>query len=419
MEGKLSEKLILRMSSQKTSPIPWLVWSDSNNEIIVSGELQGQAELDSLSRYAQGRQVTVIANSGDVRLIRHITTMKPTRQILKALPFMLEDDLAEDIDKLHFAIQETGFDKEQQQYFVNIAVVNKATLGEWLSVLSEHDIAVQHILPEVLCLPLSDEDSHLALVELAGGYLIREGKWQGCFIEKDWLALYAQQLSDKSLHYFSPLPQMLLDVAADTDKNLNLIAEDPELPMLLLAQQAAKQKWNLLQGEFAPKKPVSKAWLIWRPVIVLGGVLLVIQFVMMIAQWQQNQSRLETAKTELVDMYRAAFPNEKLRVNLLKRQLQSKVNAVSGNVSSDGNFDYLAVMNTLTPIFESFQSVKVENLRFDGKRSELRLSAVAPSFQDFERFRVAISETGLLVNPGAVNNEGNVVTGSLSIKEAK
>lgn len=75
MEEKLSEKLILRMSSQTTSAIPWLVYSDTNNEVIASGELAHQGELSDLAQYAQGRQVTVLANSADVRLHRHYLSL--------------------------------------------------------------------------------------------------------------------------------------------------------------------------------------------------------------------------------------------------------------------------------------------------------------------------------------------------------
>ena len=407
------------MSSQKASPVSWLVWSDVTNEVIVSGELQDQSELSSLSRYAQGRPVTVLANSGDVRLIKHMSAIKPTRQVLKALPYMLEDELADDIEKLHFAIQDVGFDKELEQHFINIAVVNKVSLAGWVSLLADHDIRVNHILPEVLCIPLDEKPEHISLIEIANGYLIREGEWQGCFIEKDWLPLYAQQMSNKTINFYSPLPKEVIDAAEDEEKSITLIAEDPELPMLLLAQQAAKQKWNLLQGEFAPKKPVSKAWQTWRPVAILGGLLLVIQFVMMTAQWQQQKSRLASAQQELANTYQQAFPKEKLRINLLKRQLQSKVKAISGGGTTASSFDYLSVMQKLSSVFKSFSAVKIENLRFDGKRNELRISAVAPSFQEFEKFRVAIVDLGLEVNPGAVNNDGSVVTGSLSIKESR
>ena len=415
----MSEKLILRMSSQKTNPIPWLVWSDSNNEIIVSGELRDQSEMSTLAPYAKGRQVTVVANSADVRLMTHHLAMKPSRQVLKALPYMLEDELAEDIEKLHFAIESTGFDKTTEQHFVNFAVLTKSTLQQWIEVLEAHQISVKKLLPEILCLPYFEptepqpNNETMSMVSFAQGYLVREGQWQGSFIENDWMQLYASQLSNKTIHHFSELPEDFTTRAEQGD--INLIAEDPELPMLLLAQQAAKVNWNLLQGEFAPAKPVSKSWQTWRPVAVLGGVLLVIQLVMMVAETQQKQAQLAAARAELGEMYQQAFPNEKLRINLLRRQLASKVKGLSSTPSA-ANFEFLQALDKLTPVFSQFNNVQIENMRFDGKRNELRLTASAPNFQDFEKFRVALSGLGLQVKSGAVNNEGDLVTGSISIQ---
>lgn len=409
------------MSSQKTNPIPWLVWSDSNNEVIASGELSDQSELSNLTRYAQGRAVTVIANSADVRLMKHDLAMKPTRQVLKALPYMLEEELAEDIEKLHFAIESSGYDKTRETHFVQFAVVNKLVLQSWLETLETFGFTVKHLVPEVLCMPHITGDSQdndenggsLSIIKFTNGYLIREGAWQGSFIEADWMPLFFQQLSHKKIHHYSELPA---DFQATSD-DVELIAEDPELPMLLFAQQAAKLKWNLLQGEFAPKKPVSKAWQTWRSVAALGGTLLVIQLFMTIAETQQNKAKLEAARTELTEMYKQAFPNERLRVNLVRQQLTRKVAELGSNPTAS-NFEFMQVLERCTPVFNQFDNVKIENLRFDGKRNEMRLTASASSFQEFEQFRIALAGLGLTVQTGAVNNEGSTVTGSISLQEA-
>lgn len=435
MEGKLSEKLILRMSSQTNKAIPWLVWSDNNNEVIMSGEIAGQHELSSITQYAKGRQVTVVANSADVRLITHQLELKPNRQLLNALPFMLEDELAEDIDKLHFTVESTGFDKTTQKHFANVAIISKRVLASWLDVLTSNDISIVKVIPEVLCLPVIDwqtqnhadtseeaesEDSNsspqkVQIMALADGFLCREGQWQGAFVEQAWLSLYLQQKTDTEFLSYTPAPNELVTAAAEPERGIKLTPQDPELPMLILAKGANQQKWNLLQGEFAPKKQISKTWLLWRPVVVLGVFLLIISFVLKIANWQQKEHQLQVAKAELAEAYKSAFPKEKLRINLLRRQLQNKVKAL-GSSAGGSQFDFLPVMEKLTPIFKRYEKVSVENIRFDGKRSELRLEVMAPSFQEFERYRVALSELGFDVKQGAVKNEGDVVTGSFSIQ---
>lgn len=415
----------------------------------MSGEIAGQQELSSITQYAKGRHVTVVANSADVRLIKHELDLKPNRQLLNALPFMLEDELAEDIDNLHFTIESTGFDKTTQKHFANVAIISKKVLANWLDVLLEHDISTAKIIPEVLCMPVvqwqgdtdndnaSDKESNkesdtvndaegsdattsssstkIQIMAIDDGFLCREGQWQGAFVEQAWLSLYLQQKSDCEFLSYTPVPSELAAVVADNDRNVTVAQQELELPMLLLAKGANQSNLNLLQGDFAPKKQVSKSWLLWRPVVYLGVFLLVISFVLNIANWQQKQQQLAAAKTELGAAYKAAFPQEKLRINLLRRQLENKVKALGGSADS-ARFDFIPVMEQLTPVLKTYSNVELENIRFDGKRSEVRLEVIAPSFQDFEKVRVALTNLGYEVKQGAVKNEGEVVTGSFSIQ---
>jgi general secretion pathway protein L len=415
-----------------------LVWSQATKEIIVSGELEHQDNLSVLTEYAKGRHVTVLVDSADVRLHRHFMPSKPTRQLLKALPFMLEDELAEDIENLHFAIEETGYDKSVEQHWVNIAIVKNSLLQNWLSLLAQANISVKRMLPDVLCLPnLStqfDEDSQsISILEYADGWLIRESAWRGLFLPNSWLPMYFEKLlSANSLtsdvksettnpnievNYFSPLPSELTANLIESEQ-VNITAAEQELPMLLLAQQAESVKWNLLQGDFAQKKAVSKNWALWRPAAAFLIITLTIQFVMTIARWQSATSDLEVAKNELGQMYQEAFPKEKLRMNVLRTQLKRKVAAVGGE-SNTTTTGFLELMTRLTPVFKKTPDVNLDSIRYDYNRGELRLNANAPSFQQFELFKTDIEKLGLEVKQGAVNNEGSTVAGSLSIQEAK
>lgn len=414
----MSEKLILRLSSQTNSSVPWLVWSLTNKEVIASGELPSQAELDKLSEYSKGRKVTVLVDSADVRLYRHYMPTKPSRQILKALPYMLEDELAEDIEKLHFATGENGFDKEQESYWIDLAIVNKELVNNWLELLANAGIQCKTMIPEILCLPLIEGADHAA-IQLGNNWLIRESAWQGSSLDSSWLEMYWQSALAKTedvmkVAMLSPFSDAVQSLLIESNK-VEFVSVEPEMAMMTLAKGAEDAGWNLLQGELAPKKSISPNWLIWRPVFVLTLIVLLVNFIGAFVSWQSNNSQLEQAKQELAASYKKAFPKEKFRANIVRRTLKRKVSEATGGGSGDANF--LAYMQRLTPIFSKFSKTKVESIRFDGNRQELRLAITASSFQNFEQFKVAIEGLGLEVKQGAVNNEGNSVTGSLSIKE--
>jgi general secretion pathway protein L len=309
---------------------------------------------------------------------------------------------------------------------VNLAIIRKSLIAQWMNAFSDAGISVKKILPEVLALPFDENETNtVSGIEVANGWLIREGNWQGTFLDKDWLALYFQQAIAKLdeeqngivFKHHSELPTSFVEEMSAFE-GFTLDAAEPELAMLLLAKGADRVSWNLLQGELAPKKAVNKTWQTWRPAALLTVVVLVLQFVVMIINWQQAERELAVAKAQLVEEYQQAFPKEKVRVNLLRRQLTRKVVEATGGSSMIESAGFLQVMNRVAEVLTQHKDISSDSVRFDGKRNELRLNVVAPSFQKFEMFKSALEKQGMEVQQGAVNNEGEQVAGSLNIKEA-
>ena len=75
----------------------------------------------------------------------------------------------------------------------------------------------------------------------------------------------------------------------------------------------------------------------------------------------------------------------------------------------------LVVMSQLSDAFAA-SNVKPQTLRFDSKRSELRMQAVANNFDALEQFKRLAEEKGFEVEQGAINNRDNQYIGSFSIR---
>lgn len=100
----MSEHLIIRLNSQSSDPIQWIVWSPENKEVIASGELNSSETLESLTQYSVQRSVSVLLPSSDILLREVIIPEGAARQFSSMLPFIIEDDLAQDVDDLHIVI---------------------------------------------------------------------------------------------------------------------------------------------------------------------------------------------------------------------------------------------------------------------------------------------------------------------------
>jgi general secretion pathway protein L len=91
------EKLAIRLGSTPTDPVYWLVWSDTEQEIIASGELPNIEGLAQLKERAPAARVIGIVPSCDIVLKIVQLPLKANRKVLNAVPFMLEDEVATDI----------------------------------------------------------------------------------------------------------------------------------------------------------------------------------------------------------------------------------------------------------------------------------------------------------------------------------
>ncbi|MBP8772957.1 MAG: type II secretion system protein GspL, partial [Aeromonadaceae bacterium] len=62
----MNEYLVIRLGVRATDPVHWLVWSQSEREIIASGTLLDAAELALLKERAGGRPVIGLVPSSEV-----------------------------------------------------------------------------------------------------------------------------------------------------------------------------------------------------------------------------------------------------------------------------------------------------------------------------------------------------------------
>ncbi len=404
----MAETLFIRLGSQAQEAIQWLVYSTAEQEIIASGELSHAQKLSELTEKAQQRQVKVIVPSSDVLLKSLTVPGKSSRAIKQAVPYMLEDDLAQDVEQLFFAFHDAGTDEQGHNCFT--AIVERAQMQLWQSWLADAGIKAVSIVPEVLLMPIAEQGwSAIALAEHnLSPVVVRQGEWSGFTLDAITWQMQCQALANDedaiAIDAYSALP---------CDDNLNLHVMPEELPLALMAKQSKKVSFNLLQGEFKVKSQHGVAIKNWLLVAGFAAFALLLTFAYKGAQLWQVNAQLAQVEQDIVDTYKKAFPKTKrVRVATIKSQLNQKLAQLGSTSDSEG---FLALLAKVQPAFSKVPSLKPSSLKFDGKRQELRIQAMASSYQHFEQFQRALESTGLTVKQGAQNNQGQQVTGSFSI----
>lgn len=405
----MSEQLVVRLGSESRQAIHWLVWSTAESEIIASGILASAEHLIELKSRAGGRAIIALVPSCDITFKSVELPGRSNKQLLNALPYMLEQELSSDIDKLHFSV----LDKVANT--VSVAVVGHEKMQLWQSWLADAELVCEQYIPDALSLPYSED--HWSAIELDGQWLIRQTLTQGLCIESELLEFVLASTGDKAEDDASSAQTVMSYSAIEVQGLDNWQQGHIELPMKLCAEGAIASRYNLLQGQYKVMREENVALKLWRGTAIAAGLAVVMilanQFVTL-NKLEQQQAALEN---EIKQVYKTVFKPKKMRLNtrLVKKQMQSRLNDLRGGGDNTG---FLVMLSQLTPTFKQNVGIQPISVRFDTKQGALRLQASATDFQVFDKFKSSLS-TQFIVDQGTLSQRDGRVQGTLDIKGKK
>nr|WP_232847127.1 type II secretion system protein GspL [Shewanella nanhaiensis] len=395
----VSERLFIRLGTSSDQACSWLVWSEQEQEIIASGELKDASALSSLTERAGNRPVDVLVPSSAITLTSVELPEKGQRQAIQALPFMLEESLAENVDELHF-VPGPRTDGE-----LSVAVVAHQQMQDWLSWLHEAGLKVKNVVPDCLALPL--DECQWAAIKFNQEYLVRTGEGSGVSLTQDWLDTLLPRLLPEG----QETPVTVAGHSELAFAGADIKPQALELPMLVLAKGILSAPLNLLSGVYTPKREYGKNLLLWRNVAIVIAVALVLGLVnkgLNIHQMNTEQARL---KAESEAIYKRAVPGSSRIVNL-RSQMEKQLRSMQGG---SGGSEFFTMLQGLEPAFTQVPELKPTTLRFDSVRNELRMQVIAKSYAQVEQFKTIVSASYQL-DSGAMNSGEDSVTSTLTLR---
>lgn len=412
----MRETLHIRLGSQEHDPVYWLITAPGQTDEIASGVLASAGNLSELTEKAETRDVNVLVNSADVRLKALTVPGKNDRAIRQATPYMLEEDLVEDVEDLFFAY---GTKPSEYQGDANtfVAIVAHKQIEKWISWLHKAEIKTRSMIPDVLALP-QHEDSWVCL-NIDDQWLVRPDAWLGFVVDQDNVDLFLQQYvqnrdeDDADIHIQSYSQIDDFDSAA-LPSGVDIESMPQELPMKLLADYSLQSRFNLLQGPYQFKEERSPMVQMYLKVAAVAVVALLINMLVKGIEIYQNNGKYELYSEQIETEYKQAFgQNQKVRMSTVKRQISSKISELGG---AGGDDNLLTMLEKLRPAFVKVPTMKPESMKYDDKRQELRISVVANNYQAFEQFKSELEKADMDVTTGAQNNQGDQVVGSFNIR---
>lgn len=397
----VSERLIIRLASEASQKQHWLIWSDNEKEIIASGDIDNAEQLNTLTRKATSRQVICLLPGVDVCLREVPIAGAFNRQMQQALPYLIEEDLACDVEKAHITVITKGTD------LVHVAICDKQRMHNWLDWLADAQISCQQFIPEGLALPVPTDQVWQA-VQLDEHWIIRESSDLAWSCEVSMLdAMMASKVDTQSTQDIESYSPFLEGLSGDWRNAM------PTLPMQLLTAGAIVCKANLLTGEFKVNKKANKHLLKWRLPAIFAILFFTFSCVNLYMQSRQIEAQTVLVKEQVESVYQLAFPNQsKLRYVRIKNRIKNML-AASGGDSDSSTF--LVILDELAPLLKNNKQLRPSSLKYDANKKEMRILAVGNSFQAFEKFSNDLPNHYSL-QQGALNSSDNQVSGLLTIR---
>lgn len=410
----MSETLVIRLRAADEAPASWLI-VDSNG--TRSGPVQSGALTDALTA-AEGHRVVLLVPGTEVTLAEPELPVRSGSRLAQVVPYALEEQLASDVDALHFAVGRHA----AGTVGTPVAVVARAAVGQWQAMLAAAGLQPAAMYSDASAVPAMPGgctlllDGSLLYVRRPNGlpYVI-DAEPLASSLE---IALAAHDDAGESGEhvtlYASPgeydrhreiIEGLLRSRTASLQVKLL-----PEGPLPLLAPQAAGDGGiNLLQGAYAPRSSFAAQFRQWRlPAALAAAAALVFLTGQAVSAWQLGRAE-KALDGEIAQVFSQALPGQPLV------DARAQMQGVLGSQDSAGA-GLLPVMSALAQAMAQTPAARIEAMSYRGDALELRLTA--PTVESLDGIKQAMTRGGVTAELQSATPRGDVVEGRLQVRLA-
>ena len=354
-----------------------------------------------------GRRIVVLVPGADVRLASVSVPARQPAKVLAAAPYQLEDQLAEDVDTLHFALGARQVDGSHP-----VAVVTQALMDAWLAPFRERGLNPEALYPESLALPWDADAARWSALIEPGQVVVRSGAYSGFCCAPEDLVMYLELADPEKTRALRLL--ILADAGLDYSRIEWPLELMPGYGSALDAYSRHLQpalSINLLQGRYAQGQDFERHWKPWRSAAVLAGVCLLIGATIYGLHTAKLSRQIAAQDAANLARFQQLFPAE-TRIVDLGAQIDQQIRALKASGKNGGVF---VLLETLAQALGANQGLKVQNIQY--RDGALYLALRATDLQVVERLREWFSSqraTALEVQSADAGAEGVQVRLKLS-----
>lgn len=311
------------------------------------------------------------------------------RWLRKALPYAMEELLAEDVEQMHLALGERMEDGRHR-----VLAVKSETLSAWLEQLSGQGVRIEAIYLDADLLPRKNRQ----LLVTGGRMLIGgAGEVRMACLAGNWSGL----LTDCS----TPL-----HVYGDSDE-VPLVCtyyQVLECPYRMLAE-GRNEAVNLAQGAFSLRSPPGMELL--KPISALAAFWLALQLTFSFVQGWQLRAHGDLYAAANREIYQQLFPEERRIVNL-RAQFDEHL---LRNESLQGEAGLMWMLDQVTAAIDKVAVVRMQQFEYRDEGGELSMQIDADEFSNLELFRDHLMRGGMGVHIASASRQKSGISAQVVV----
>lgn len=426
----MPNRILLRPSdhwSKGREHFDWVLY-DSTGTKAVQGTDSALEEIEQIMMQngLESVRTTLLWPSSHTLLTSVAIPGKSQRFLNQALAFAVEEQLAQDIALMHFAVSSKH---KKGEYAV--ACIEKASfLTVFDSVLGADDIILKDSFVDAMLLPLEDHDfvisleSHNALVRTAKSEAMGTAVENLIpYLDSVFLLPEEEEASSKTAKVYlhgDAKDYQLLIAELQQYPSLDLEVEETKIGQLELLAEAFFHSGgpdiNLCQGDFKIQTQNGGSFRRWALVAGVAALAFFIQVGVFIGKGSYYQSKSEQVSQQALTEYKRLMPASNTTdasrlARIVKGQLRQ-------NENTGEDIGFMALLGEAGYQYtraSGRSNIDFVSLNYNEERGELVIELRAKSFEQLDQLKTALINGGLEAKISSAVQEQDFFRGRLSV----
>jgi len=394
-------------------------WSLTNNDgklttMITHGPLADAASV------AEKHKTVVLLDNTSIHIDNIQLPTKNRQKLLRAIPFALEEQIADEVDDLHFVAGKTAADGS-----VPVAAIKKSTLDDILKLFTEAGISPVAIIPDTLCLTADERQWAILLHDEQAN--IQFNSFNGNEFDRD---IFPTIISSLLQQETTATPDKIILFTQDGDEEetgktelADTLPDDIELinvsynthPLVIYCGQYKNaMPLNLLQDTYKPQRKDNVEWQRWRLAAALTATWIVLALGSASAQYFNLQDKNTELSIQIEKIYKTSFPKSKKIVNA-RVQMEQKLKELKGGGFTSAGTSMLALLSESANALSSEKNLTLQSINYRNKTMDLELTG--NNLQAIESLNKKINKAPVKSEIISSSSENKQVKGSIRIEK--